>query len=151
MVAQEKLKQEGAAVGGKFFPFVRVTPNSQARIMKKMRITRLEALAFRARLKKQNKMKLSIFEVAILERFERTQSRLEWKRVRSVAFIKNFTWRWFGIVPKELRCSNIEVSSTGGIQADFFKYFTGQVEEYRKPLEILKPSPTPVSPKKSEG
>lgn len=101
---------EGAEINGKQFPFIRVTIASQKRIADKFMPSRL-----------------SLF----LDRHfpERLIFRM-WKRVRSVAFVKDWKWKYFRIIPKELRCSEIGLKSVGEIQASFFVYVAETVSAY---------------------
>lgn len=102
---------EGAEINGKQFPFVRVTVASQKRIIDRF-----------------NPSRLALF---IDRHFPEGRTIRIWKNVRSVAFVKDWKWKYLGIVPKELRCSEIGLKSAGEIQASFFGYVAGIANEYR--------------------
>jgi hypothetical protein len=97
----------------KRFPFVRVTLAKQPKIMRKLRPT------LRGAFKKY------FFPYNTFAR--------EWKMVRSVAF--DWKWKWIGYVPKELRCSQINLKQAGELKASFFGYFKATVDEHNAPLK----------------
>jgi hypothetical protein len=113
---------EGAIVGGKEFPFIRITVASQAKILKKFKPS---------------------FWGAIAEWLwpERNNLRM-WKKVRSIAFVKDWKWKYLRIMPKELRCKELNLNEAGGIKADFFAYARAKANEHDAPLLSLSPSKT---------
>jgi len=46
-----------------------------------------------------------------------------WKHIRNNAFVKTGAWKWFGIIPKELRITYLLPENAGGLQAHFFELF----------------------------
>lgn len=101
---------EGAEINGKQFPFVRVTVAKQVKIIKKFKPTIFNAIAERF--------------------FPEGNNKRMWKRVRSVAFVKDWKWKYLRIVPKELRCSEISINMVGGLEARFFAYVREMVKEH---------------------
>lgn len=108
----ETSKFEGAEINGKLFPFVRITIASQAQI--------------------QNKFTPSRLALWLDKHFPEKRIYRVWKQVRSVAFVKDWKWKYFGIVPKELRFSEITLKQAGEIQASFFVYVAETVSVYDK-------------------
>ncbi len=125
MSTQNNLFQ-GAEINGKQFPFVRVTVAKQHEILKKFRPKLRDAFSQRFRPETNN-------------------SRM-WKKVRSLAFVKDWKWKYFFIVPKELRLSQISLKLSGEIQANFFDYVAAEVKGHDAPLNSLNPSRTETSP-----
>lgn len=122
---------EGAEINGKQFPFVRVTIASQKRIIDRF-----------------NPSRLAIF---LDEHFPGGRMIRVWKHVRSVAFVKDWKWKYFRIVPKELRCSEIGIKQAGEIQASFFVYVAAIVNEYRSLSNSAMTGLTEKQSTKSEG
>jgi hypothetical protein len=74
----------------------------------------------------------AIYKDLILEDLVYTsiyQSKREWKIIRSTAFQKNFLWKWFGIIPYELRCNVIETKQVRAIKKKFDNYLTETTKE----------------------
>jgi hypothetical protein len=109
---------EGAEINGKRFPFIRVSVANEPKIINRF----LPHWPYIGR---------------ILDHyFPLTANKRAWKKVRRIAFEKDWKWKYFGIIPKELRCSEIKIQVAGGIQVDFFAY----VAEARKEFSELIPS-----------
>jgi hypothetical protein len=121
---------EGAEIDGKQFPFVRVTVANQLKII--------------------NRFKPTLYG-AFIQRFfpERNNLRM-WKRVRSIAFEKTGLWK-IGIIPKELRCSEMSLKQAGEIQASFFALVKEIVAAHDAPLVSLNKSLIENKETKSEG
>jgi hypothetical protein len=109
---EEKKKKEDVmfdgyeAENGKKFPFVQLTMTQVARMNRK--------------LFKPGFWRSVGIAVATLVRREDLDKRW-WKKIRSIAFAKRGLWR-VGIVPKELRCSNIPFVKAVKCEEDFFVY-----------------------------
>jgi hypothetical protein len=119
---------EGAEINGKQFPFVRITIAEQAKIAKKFKPRFRNAIT------------------SVL--FRETEKMRQWKRTRSVAFVKNPAWKYLGIIPIELRCSQIEMKLTARIEARFFEYVGETVKEYNELLAFVTPSKIENEPEK---
>ncbi|MBE3139046.1 MAG: hypothetical protein IMZ53_00520 [Thermoplasmata archaeon] len=118
---------EGATINGKQFPFVRVTVTRQAKIISKFKPTLRGIIA--------NSL------------FPSSQNKRMWKKVRSVAFVKYGLWK-IGIIPKELRCSEMQLKLAGELQANFFGYVAAEVKGHDEPLSAVRGSQTETSPAK---
>lgn len=114
-------QREAVKIGERTFLFVRITPNSQKKIMKKFSLTLHDKIAQK------------LFPSSAVQR--------DWKKLCRVAFEKNFLWKYFHITPKELRSKNISLKLVGEIQASFFSYFQEGGREYREHLKNLGNSP----------
>lgn len=101
-------------VGGKQFQFVRITVSKQARIIRKFQRSLLAGLAH-------------IMDPA-------GDNGRAWRKVRSVAFVKDWKWKYLRIVPKELRCSDMSLKQAGELQASFFVYVAEEVKAHDLPL-----------------
>jgi hypothetical protein len=121
---------EGAEVGGKRFPFARITVAAQPKIIRTFRPTVIAALREKY--------------------FPQTNNLRMWKKVRAVAFVKDWKWKYLGIIPKELRSSEIGLKESGEIQASFFVYLQGMVNGHDAPLLSAIDSKTVNEPTKSE-
>jgi hypothetical protein len=122
---------EGAEIDGKQFPFVRVTIAQQGKIIRglfKPRFRDLFSMAFRP---------------------ESEKKRI-WKRFRSTAFIKSGLWKWFRIIPRELRCSTILINQAEEIEARFFAYAAEKGIVFNPPSTSAKNSKTENEPIKSQ-
>ena len=53
----------------------------------------------------------------------------EWKIIRSVAFQKNFLWKYFKVIPYELRCNVIDVRATREIKKKFDNYLLAMTKD----------------------
>lgn len=104
---------DGAEINGKQFPFARITIAHQPKCIKKFSPTIVSTLRERC--------------------FPQTNNLRMWKRVRAVAFEKDWKWK-LGIIPKELRCSEIGLKEAGEIQARFFDYLQEMVKGHDEPL-----------------
>ena len=122
---------EGVEISGKQFPFVRVTIARQAEIIKKFKPTII-----------------GVFAQSFSP--ERNNQRM-WKKVRSVAFVKDWKWKYFRIIPKELRCSEIKIQQAGELQASFFSYVGEAVKGHDEPLRFVTLSKIGSEPTKSDG
>jgi hypothetical protein len=127
---QQEKPFDGARINGKEFPFVRVTVAKHKKICKKLNITMREAVLMHIA-SAGNKMR-------------------EWKKIRSVAYVKTGLWKWMRIVPKELRCSQLDLDTAGGLKADFFDYVWTKVREHDRHLLSVKGSQIESAPKKSK-
>jgi hypothetical protein len=121
---------EGVEISGRLFPFVRITESMQPKIVKK--ITKLDwrALLWNRWYKKdrikyikdnpqatyKDLVKEGLVYISVYH------AKREWKIIRSVAFEKDFLWKWLGIIPYELRCNVIDVRATRGIKKKFDNY-----------------------------
>ena len=121
-------KFEGAEINGKQFPFVRITVSKQLEILKKFKPKARDIL---------------------FQRFkpETNNSRM-WKKTRSVAFVKGWKWKYFFIVPKELRLAQMGLKLSGEIQADFFAYVGAEVKGHDEQLNSVSHSKIESSPAK---
>jgi hypothetical protein len=119
---------EGAEINGKQFPFVRITIAEQGRIAKRLRGTFRDAVS-------------NIF-------FPHRGYLRMWKKVRSIAFVKNWQWKYLRIIPQELRCSQIDMKIAGELQVSFFGYIRGTVSAYEEFLKSLNPSPIETNKEK---
>jgi hypothetical protein len=113
---------EGAEVDGKRFPFIRISVAMEPKLIKKFLPSTIDAVL--------NKL------------FPLTANMRAWKKVRRIALQKDWKWKYLGIIPKELRCSNIKIQVAGGIQADFFAYVTTNHEEFKKLFDSVNNSQT---------
>jgi hypothetical protein len=113
---------EGYQIGEKKFPFIRVTVAGQAKVVKRFRTT------FR-----------DLFSKTL---FPHSANIRMWKRLRSVAFVKNPLWKYLRIIPKELRCSEMNLKTAGELQARFFVIVGEIVKGHDAPLLSLNPSQT---------
>lgn len=111
-----KKQVEGAEVGGKYFPFKPLTVTQSKRILKKLLMPNIFI-----------RLKNIIARKGANKRW--------WKRVRNTAFVRTGWWH-LGIVPKELRCSNIKDSKATEIEESFFAFAEETVKEYNR-LSIL--------------
>ena len=111
---------EGAIIGDKQFPFVRVTVAKQAKIINKFKPTIINSIC-QWLWPERNNLRM-------------------WKRVRSIAFEKDWKWKFFGIIPKELRCSEMSLKQAGELQADFFALVGETVKGHDAPLLSLNSS-----------
>lgn len=123
--------REGAIIKGRRFEFVKVTPDSQQQILKKMygQVIRraLHRLFFPSRLVQRDVHKFV-----------------------SIAFVKDtFQWKWLHIIPKEFRTNSLTLKEYGKVKADFFVYYNAEVKECSKQLNSvinLEMGSKPVSP-----
>ena len=119
---------EGAVIGDKQFPFVRVTVAKQAKIINKFKPTIINSIC-QWLWPERNNLRM-------------------WKRVRSVAFVKTGLWKWLWflpfefVVPKELRCSEMSLKQAGELQASFFARVGEIVKGHDAPLLSLNSSQT---------
>ena len=113
-------KFEGAVIGDKKFPFVRVTVAKQAKIINKFKPTIINSIC-QWLWPERNNLRM-------------------WKRVRSIAFEKDWKWKFFGIIPKELRCSEMSLKQAGELQASFFARVGEIVKGHDAPLLSLNSS-----------
>lgn len=113
---------EGAIINGKQFPFVRVTVAMQSSIVRRLRVRMIDMVSAKL--------------------FPYRRNLRAWKRVRAIAFVKNPLWKYLRIIPKELRCSQINLSTAGEIQARFFGYVGETVKEHDRHLLSQNPSKT---------
>jgi hypothetical protein len=120
----------GAIVNGREFPFIRITVSAHSKIT--------------------NKFHKTIRQVVADTLFPSGFRKREWKRVRSVAYVKDWRWKWLRIIPKELRIKNLDLEIAGGLKADFFGYWREKVKAHDEPLNLLNPSPTENNSTKSE-
>ena len=104
---------EGAEINGKQFPFVRITVSQQKSII--------------------NRFKPTVLGILFEKYFPQTINQRAWKRTRSIAFEKDWKWKYFGIIPKELRCSHMGLKQAGEIQADFFSRLWATVQGHDAP------------------
>ena len=119
---------QGAKIGDKEFPFVRITIAKQAKYIKRFQtglFTKFCEIFFSA--KNNTRM---------------------WKRVRSLAFVRDWKWKYLRIIPKELRCSEISLRLAGEIQASFFDYVREEVTAHDKRLLSVTGLKTENEPKK---
>ena len=130
-------------VNGRTFEFVRITPNSQAKILKKSRIGFAELLASKIDVKRKLGIRVSAWEASFLAKAQRSQSVRDWKRTRSVAFKRGFVWRMFKIVPRQLWASRVDLNKAGELQASFFAYWQEIAQEYNSHLRSATSSLTP--------
>jgi hypothetical protein len=105
---------DSVEIGGKPFQFVRITVSGQARIIRKFSRSLYAGLAHIVNPAGDNSR--------------------QWKKVRSVAFVKDWKWKYLRIVPKELRCSEISLKQAGELQASFFGYVAAEVTAHDLPL-----------------
>ena len=168
---------EGAVINGKEFPFVRVTIVNKSKMQRKIfSISTIDFIVSNLYLKKikkeiaysksigmtkeditiqsntensflMNRINTSLIGLWKQRRNESEAFRL-WKRVRANAFQKNILWKWFHIIPKEFRHSQMLFNVAGGLQVDFFVYFKAIVQEYEEQLKSLKILSTANSSKK---
>jgi hypothetical protein len=122
---------EGARVNGREFPFVRVTVTGSATILKKFNPSLCKII-----------LQLISFQWARPS----GKDKRWWKKLRSVAFVKTGLWKWFRIVPKELRCSEITQHEAWEIEESFFVYAGATVNE----RGVLSLSAKPSQIRKSE-
>jgi hypothetical protein len=128
---------EGAIIGEKRFPFVRVTESSQPRIVKKISKPNYRALIFNWFTRKKREQYIRLHPNAVmgdlvkegLIYFSVYQSKREWKIIRSIAFQKSGLWKWLGIIPKELRCKNIEIRVAREVKKKLDAYLMETVKE----------------------
>jgi hypothetical protein len=121
---------EGATISGKEFPFVRLTINSTAKLLKKL--------------------KPSICSVFVNAMSPNKEQKRWWIKVRSVAFVKTGLWKYFGIIPKELRCSVILQKEAEAAEESFFVYAPEIVQRLSRQLNSVKSSQTENNKPKSE-
>lgn len=124
MDEQGKVFEGYKAENGKQFPFVRVTVAKQAKVINKFKIPVWNIL----------------FKIYCAFTPARNNLRM-WKKVRSVAFVKSGLWKYLRIIPKELRCSEMQLKLAGELQASFFGYVEAEVKGHDAPLLSLKGSP----------
>ena len=141
---------EGAIIGDKRFPFVRVTESMQPKIVK--RITKLNWRAVlwnwwyeKKRIKYIADNPNATYKDLVLEGLAYSspyQQKREYKIIRSVAFQKNFLWKWFGIIPYELRCNVIETKDSRPIKKKFDNYLLETTKEPDEPIDSSNDLPT---------
>ena len=147
---------EGAIIGEKRFPFVRVTESSQPRIVKKISKSNYRALIFNWFTRKKREQYIRLHPSAVmgdlvkegLVYFSVYQSKREWQTIRSIAFQKDFFWKWFKIIPKELRCKNIEIRVAREVKKKLDAYLMETVKEQEGQSALLKNSQTENSGQK---
>ena len=105
---------DSVEIGGKQFQFIRVTVSKQSKIIKVFH--------------------LGLFAGLFHILNPSGDNRRMWKRIRSVAFVKGWGWKYFRIIPKELRCNEIALRQAGEIQASFFDYARAEVNAHDLPL-----------------
>jgi len=161
---------EGAIINGKRFPFVRITMAEQPKIQRKLNrlklydffvawfyLRRIQKIILRFKkygipakdvmdqTEDPNSFIMTLarrsFIGGLQARRTETEPTRQWKKVRDAAFEKRGLWK-FGIVPKELWCSQIKFQDAGGIQADFFALWRAAGKEYSEHLDSLKDSKT---------
>jgi hypothetical protein len=115
---------EGATINGKQFPFVRVTVAKQSKII--------------------SKFKPTLRGIIAQSLFPSSQNKRMWKKVRSVAFVKFGLWK-IGVIPKELRCSEMQLKLAGELQASFFGYVAVEVKGHDEPLKTVRDSQTEIN------
>jgi hypothetical protein len=126
---------EGAEIAGKQFPFIRVSITGCETIVKKYHPELVEATrAYLYNWAKQKKRiaylkenPTALYKDLVRENliyFSIKTNRRQWKHVRSIAFEKGFSWKWFHIIPKELRCKYINPVYAIELKKNFEKYFT---------------------------
>ena len=121
---------EGAVIEGRAFPFIKVTLSGHAKIMRFFYHG-----GFLGQLR---------YSTHLLFFPSRSVIR-EWKMFRSIAFKKNFTWKIFRIIPKELRIKSFNLRDYKVIKKSFFEYSVERgivfVEPSRSPAtsEMMKP------------
>ena len=165
-------EDEGMKIGEKFFPFVRVTESMQPKILKRVSKLDWRAVLYDYwKQKKRNKyiaernIKIAERTAYLKEHPEETipenppvtykdliaegliyvsiyQSKREWKIIRSIAFQKNLLWKYFGIVPYELRCNVIETKKAREIKKKFDKYLTEATQDQDEPTNSSSNLPT---------
>jgi hypothetical protein len=108
---------DSVEIGGKQFQFVRITVSKQAEIIRKI---------FRR--------KLFVGLMHILD--PAGDNGRSWKKVRSVAFVKDWKWKYLRIIPKELRCSELSLRQSGELQASFFDYVAAEVNAHDAHLNL---------------
>lgn len=121
---------EGAEIDGKRFPFIRVTVAGQKKVVKKF--------------------KPNLRDLLSATFFPSSANIRSWKKTRSVAFVKTGIWKWFRIVPKELRCSEMNLKLAGELQARFFDIVGETVKGHDAPLLSLNPSQTEIKKAKPQ-
>jgi hypothetical protein len=126
---------EGITVGGKKFPFVRLTINSTAILLKKLRPGFWRSIG--------------VVAATIIN--PQSNKKRWWKQIRSVAFVKTGAWKYFGIVPRELRCSVMLQKEAEAAEESFFAYALEIVREFNKPSNSVKVSQTENNNLKSSG
>jgi hypothetical protein len=117
---------DSVEIGGKQFPFIRVTVSKQSEIIKMFQLGLFAGLAH------------------ILN--PSGDNRRMWKRVRSVAFVKDWRWKYLRIIPEELRCNEVSLRQAGEIQASFFEYARAEVNAHDQPLRSQTSSKTENAP-----
>jgi hypothetical protein len=123
---------EGATINGKQFPFVRVTVAGGARIVRRLNPT----------------ISGVIFQFISFQWMRSSAADMRWwKKIRSVAFVKNGLWK-VGIVPKELRCSEILLQDAWGIEKCFFDYAEVKVNAHGVLFISAKDSQTEINQEK---
>jgi hypothetical protein len=73
-------------------------------------------------------------------------NRKDWNGLCRVALEMNFLWKYFHVIPKELKWTKVLLSEAGGLQVDFFSRCKAELEEEMKRLEslgLLKPNTKP--------
>lgn len=63
------------------------------------------------------------------KRFQKIFNRLYWRKFCRLAFVMDFKWKYLGLVPNELKYSNVSLKDFGGIQAAFFGYYGAIAKE----------------------
>lgn len=150
---------EGVELNGKQFPFVRITESMQPKIIKKITKTNWRAVLYnfwkqKARIKYIADNPKATYKDLILEGLVYSsvyQSKREWKIIRSVAFQKNFLWKWFGIIPYELRCNVIEIRKAREIKKKFDNYLTETTKGQDEQTNSLNNLPTESIKQKSNA
>jgi hypothetical protein len=124
---------EGAEIAGKQFPFITVSIDSVITVAKKFHPYWFEIIYNFAKQKKRIAYlkanpgaKYSDLVRLGLVYFSIKTGRREWKNFRSVAFVKTGLWKWLRIVPKELRCNNMNPRYAEEVKKNFQLYFSGK-------------------------
>jgi hypothetical protein len=148
---------EGVELNDIRLPFVRVTESMQPKIVKKLTRQNWRAVLFnlwqqKARNKYIKEHPKATYKDLVIEGLVYSsvyQSKREWKIIRSVAFQKNFLWKWLGIIPYELRCNVIETKKAREIKKKFDNYLVETTKEQDEQISSSSNSPIKSKEEKS--
>jgi hypothetical protein len=130
-------------INGKEFEFIRVTVTKQVEIAKKFKMSLIDTVIESGYITRRKKFldanpNIEITEKELMDlgliRVDVKANKKAWKKIRSVAFIKTGLWKYLRIIPKELRCSQIQLKQAGELQASFFDYVGAEVKAHDTPL-----------------
>ena len=119
------MTETSVMINGRRFVWKRITLAMQYKISKKFSPTRWQAIgdwlrsnAARKYLKlNPDTTRLDLIKNGLIKTDRKERIR-DWKKLRSIAFVRTGTWKWLGIIPVELRIKNMD-ENAGGLKADF--------------------------------